>query len=539
MFSGIRGRLLVIFGVMAICGWALGGPAIQGKDDPPLKLGLDLQGGTHLVLQVADPDEAMSAEARADAADRAREIITNRIDQFGVREPTVQRIGADRLIVELAGIQDVDRAKSIIEQTAFLEFKILTDGMDLVQLLPVIDSLVVRAVGEEAIPEEARVEAGPTIEQLFQQQDSGQAETEAQAEPEQELRPLTTLLLDSGEPGIFLVEEPQVETVQTYLAVPEVAARIPESIDVVWGADSDTRAVAGKVYRPLYVVEMRPLITGEYLTNAQAIRDPQTNQPIVPFELTRQGGRIFERGTAQHVGDRMAIILDAKVQGSPPVIRDVLRDRAQIELGSGATLDQAADLALVLRAGALPAPMEIIEERTVGPSLGQDSIDQGKVAGIVGLILVVVVMIAYYRFAGLLAVLGLLIYVLVVLGCLAGIQATLTVPGIAGLILSVGMAVDANVLIFERVREELEGGKTPRTAVDSGFQNALSAIIDSNLTTLITATILYQFGTQTVKGFAVTLFIGILASFFTAVFVVRTFMIIWLERRSPTAELRI
>ncbi|HSG82765.1 MAG TPA: protein translocase subunit SecD, partial [Gemmatimonadota bacterium] len=485
MFSGTKGRLLVILGACAICLWSLAGPAIQGKDEPPLKLGLDLQGGTHLVLQVADPDGAMSADARTDAANRAREIIMNRIDQFGVREPTVQRIGADRLIVELAGIQDVGRAKAIIEQTAFLEFKILTDGMELVERLALVDSLIVAALGAEAIPEEARVEGGPSIEELFQPGgDTAAAGTVAQ--PETELRPLTSLLLDSGEPGIFLVEGPEVELVERYLALDVVQQRIPESVNLVWGADSDTRAVAGKVYRPLYVVESRPLITGEYLTDAQAIRDPQYNQPIVPFQLTRQGGRIFERGTAPHVGDRMAIILDNKVQGSPPVIRDVLRDRAQIELGAGATLDQAHDLALVLRAGALPAPMEIIEERTVGPSLGQDSIDQGEFAGLIGLALVVVIMIGYYRFAGVLAVLGLLIYVLIVLGGLAGIQATLTLPGIAGLILSVGMAVDANVLIFERIREELEGGKTARTAVDAGFQNALSAIIDSNLTTLIT-----------------------------------------------------
>jgi preprotein translocase subunit SecD len=539
MFSGIRGRLLVIAGVCAICLWALFGPSLQGSEDPPLKLGLDLEGGTHLVLQVEDPEGAMSNEARTDAADRAREIITNRIDQFGVREPTVQRIGLDRVIVELAGIQDVGRAKAIIEQTAFLEFKILTDGLDFVEQLQLFDSLIVMALGEEAIPEEARLEGGPTLEDLFQQEgDTASADTAA-VQPQTQLRPLTSLLLDSGEPGIFLVEGPQVETVVSYLELPEVRARLPESVDLAWGSDTDTRAVAGKVYRALYVVESRPLITGEYLTDAQAIRDPQYNQPIVPFQLTRQGGRIFERGTATHVGDRMAIILDGKVQGSPPVIRDVLRERAQIELGAGATLDQANDLALVLRAGALPAPMEIIEERTVGPTLGQDSIDQGKIAGLIGLVLVVFVMIAYYRLAGFLAVFGLMIYVVILLGGLAGLGAALTLPGIAGLILSVGMAVDANVLIFERIREELEGGKTPRTAMDAGFQNALSAIIDSNLTTLITALILYQFGTGPVKGFAVTLSIGIVASFFSAVFVVRTFMLIWLERRSPTAELRI
>ncbi len=535
MFSGIRGRLTVIAVICLMCLWAIVGPLLREGDGQPLKLGLDLQGGTHLVLQVSDPDGAMSSEARSDAADRAREIIGNRVDQFGVREPTIQRVGVDRIIVELAGIQDVGRAKAIIEQTAFLEFKILTDGQEFVEHLAVIDSLIVQAVGPQGIPEEARVEETPGLDELFQQADTAEAQPGPARGPE--LRPLTRLLLESGEPGIFLVEGPQVETVEEYLALPQVELRIPESVDLLWG--TETRAIAGKIYSPLFVVESEPLITGEFLTDAQAIRDPQYGTPIVPFQLTRQGGRIFERGTSRHVGDRMAIILDNKVQGDPPVIRDVLRDRAQIELGAGSSLVEAQDIALVLRAGALPAPMEIIEERTVGPSLGQDSIDQGEVAGIIGVVLVIFVMIAYYRIAGILSVLGLLIYVLIIMGGLAGLQATLTLPGIAGLILSVGMAVDANVLIFERIREELEGGKTPRTAVDSGFQNALSAIIDSNLTTLITAIILYQFGTGPVKGFAVTLSIGIVASFFSAVFVVRTFMLVWLERRSPTAELSI
>ena len=333
------------------------------------------------------------------------------------------------------------------------------------------------------------------------------------------------------------MEEPQVESVQEYLALASVRDRLPSSISLVWG--SDAKGVAGKLYRPLYVLESEPLITGEYLSDAQATRDQLYNQPIVIFQLSRTGGRIFERGTSQHVGDRMAIILDDRARGDPPVIRDVISDRGQIELGTGSSLDEAQDLALVLRAGALPVPLEIIEERTVGPSLGADSISQGKLAGMIGIVLVVLVMAFYYRTAGVLAVAGLMVYVLIVLGGLAGLRAVLTLPGIAGLILSIGMAVDANVLIFERIREELGGGKTPRTAVDSGFQQALSAIIDSNLTTLITALILYQFGTGAVKGFAVTLSIGIVASFFSAVFVVRTFTLMWLETRSPSAQLSI
>ncbi len=534
MFSGLRGRFLVIGVVSLICVWALAGPLLKGDGRSPLRLGLDLQGGTHLVLQVEDPEGTMTPEARSDAADRAREIILNRIDQFGVREPTVQRAGLDRIIVELAGIQDVDRAKAIIQQTAFLEFKIVTDGQALIERLPLLDSLIVAELGPEGLPEEARAEPAPALEELFQKSDS--AEKAARTPEETKLRPLTALLLDSGQPGVFLVEATKVDAVNRFLALPAVKAHLPKDVELVWG--SETQSVAGKIYYQLFVVESEPLITGDYLTDAQAIRDPQYGFPVVPFQLTRRGGRIFERGTSKHVGDRMAIILDNKVR-SAPVIREVLSDRAQIELGAGSTLEEAKDLALVLRAGALPAPMEIIEERTVGPSLGQDSIDKGKVAGAIGVLLVVAIMISYYRLAGLLAVLGLLVYVLVVLGALAGFQATLTLPGIAGLILSIGMAVDANVLIFERIREELQAGKTARTAVDTGFTEALSAIIDSNLTTLITAVILYQFGTGPVKGFAVTLSIGIIASFFTAVFVVRTFMLLWMETRAPAAQLSI
>ncbi len=536
MFSGLRGRFLVIAGVCLLSLWALLGPLLTGDEGgggSPLKLGLDLQGGTHLVLQVSDADGLMSEEARADAADRALEIIRNRIDQFGVQEPSIQKVGLDRIIVELAGIQDVSRAKSIIQQTAFLEFKIVQDGRDFESRLPALDSLIVAAIGVEELGEEPAAPAGQGIEDLFKPDTAGAAAEEAAPQP----RPLTQLLNASGEPGVYLVEEPQVETVQRYLDLDVVKTRIPSNIDLVWGAE--TRGAAGKLYLPLYVLDSDAMITGEYLSDAQATRDQLYNQPVVIFQLTRQGGRIFERGTSRHVGDRMAITLDGKVQGNPPVIRETISNRGQIDLGTGSPLSDAQDLALVLRAGALPTPLEIIEERTVGPSLGQDSVDQGKMAGMIGVVLVVLVMIWYYRLAGLLAVLGLSVYVMIVLGGLAGLQATLTLPGIAGLILSVGMAVDANVLIFERIREELALGKTPRTAVDEGFQQALSAIIDSNLTTLITAIILYQFGTGPVKGFAVTLSIGIIASFFSAVFVTRTFMLAWMETRSPSAELNI
>jgi preprotein translocase subunit SecD len=224
---------------------------------------------------------------------------------------------------------------------------------------------------------------------------------------------------------------------------------------------------------------------------------------------------------------------------SAPVIRDRIGASGQIELSNNAPMEEARDLALVLRAGALSAPLAIVEERTVGPSLGQDSIDAGVGAGIVGLALVVIIMIGYYRMAGILAIGALTVYVLMVLGGLAALDATLTVPGIAGLILSVGMAVDANVLIFERIREEVLAGRATRTAVDEGFGNALSAIVDANLTTLITALILFQFGTGPVRGFAVTLSIGIVASFFSAVFVTRTLFLLYIYRKKTTDPISI
>jgi preprotein translocase subunit SecD len=247
---------------------------------------------------------------------------------------------------------------------------------------------------------------------------------------------------------------------------------------------------------------------------------------------------MFERETGRHVNDFMAIILDGRVQGTPPVIKSQIGQRGQIELGSS-SLQDANDLALVLRAGALPAPLVIVEERTIGPSLGKDSINDGIRAGIVGVILVVLIMVVFYRLSGVLAVAALALYVLFTLAGLAGFGFTLTLPGLAGLVLSVGIAVDANVLIFERIREELQHGKLVRTAVDEGFTHAMTAIIDSNVSTALTAFILYLVGTGPVQGFAITLIIGIAASMITAVFVVRTFFMIWLQRRPDMVTLSV
>jgi preprotein translocase subunit SecD len=572
MVGSLKWRVGVIIGLLALCVLALlpkEGP--DGERLSPLNLGLDLQGGMHLAVEVDDPDETLDGDARADAIERTLTTIRNRIDEFGVREPQIQRAG-DRIIVELAGVEDRDRARAIVERTAYMEFKIITDGSALVDVLPRMDRAIVAEIGEENLqttPLTTEVDLTDILEGAAATVDSQAADSlsadsqtpDAAVTPDSvagvapaadtaqavdtldsaisgaELRPLTAFLNRGQIAGEFLVAEQDVPTVERYLALESVQALVPREVTLHWGVEQF--AAGGTSYRSLYVLDSEPLLTGEFLADAgPANRDPTFNRPIVPFETTRRGARIFERGTSRHVNDNMAIVLDDRVQ-SYAVIRSTLSRRAQIELAPGASFQEAQDLALVLRAGALPMPIRIVEERSVGPSLGADSIRQGRIAFIVGLVAVVVLMISYYHVSGVLAVTAMAGYVVLVLGGLAGLNATLTLPGIAGLILSLGMAVDANVLIFERIREELDAGKTPRTAVDAGFANALSAIVDANLTTLITGIILFQFGTGPIRGFAVTLCIGILASFFSAVYVTRTLFMIYLNRRATSESVSI
>src|SRR2546426_9697555 len=348
--------------------------------------------------------------------------------------------------------------------------------------------------------------------------------------------PLSSLLYQGALPGEYLVPVEQVPVAESLLARPEVQRLVPRGAELKWGTQDISRGA--RSFQTLYAVEDRPIITGDELEKATARRDQLTNQSVVDFVLSRRGGRTFERETGRHVNDYMAIILDGRVQGQPPIIKSQIGQRGQIELGAKA-LQEAQDLALVLRAGALPAPLTIVEERTIGPSLGRGSVADGVRAGIVGVALVVLIMVIYYRLSGALAVAALTFYVLLTLGGMAAFGFTLPLPGRAGLVLSVGIAVDANVLIFERIREELQHGKLIRTAVDEGFKHAMSAIIDSNVSTALTAAILYLVGTGPVQGFAITLIIGIIASMFTAIFVVRTFYMIWLQRRPDMATLSV
>ncbi len=547
--SKIRSRLILTGVLMALAVWELvpTNTTIRVRDAAtgrmkdstvrrvPISLGLDLQGGIHLALEV-DQSKGPVPDP-AEAIRRAERVVRTRIDEFGVTEPVVQIVGSNRLIVELPGERDPARAKGIIQRTAFLEFRITDMRNAFRDALPEMDK-VLRAAGVKA-PGAGGVSA---VSQLFggdttNKKAKGKAkQTVPDTAGQNQAGALTSLLFQGAVPGEFLVPEEQVPAAESLLARPEVQRVMPRGLELRWGTAVESRGA--RAYRALYAVEDKPIITGEELEKANARRDQLTNQSVVDFTLSRRGGRVFERETARHVNDYMAIVLDGRVQGQPPIIKSEIGQHGQIELGNK-TLQDANDLALVLRAGALPAPLTIVEERTIGPSLGRDSINDAIRAGIVGVILVVLIMVVFYRLSGVLAVAALGLYVLFTLGGLAGFGFTLTLPGLAGLVLSVGIAVDANVLIFERIREELQHGKLVRTAVDEGFTHAMSAIIDSNVSTMLTAFILYLVGTGPVQGFAITLIIGIAASMITAVFVVRTFYMIWLQRRPDMVTLSV
>lgn len=399
--------------------------------------------GLSLTLSLPEKEAAHIQEL---AVAQALETIRNRIDQFGVSEPDIRRQGENRLLIQLPGIQETERAKELIGRTAQLEFKLVDERMD---------------------PEEA-LKNGP-----------------------------------------------------------------PPGSEVLQQVSSDAN---GRTRRTPFLLKKRTLLTGAYLTDARVSFDATERSYYVAIDFDRKGARLFERITAENIRQRLAIVLDNKVY-SAPVIQDRIAGGKAVITGSF-TAEEAQDLAIVLRAGALPAPVTILEERTVGPSLGSDSIRQGLISMVVGGILVVVFMAVYYRGAGLIADAALLLNILLMGAGLAAFQATLTLPGMAGFILTIGMAVDANVLIFERIREELHLGKPPRGAVEAGFERATLTILDANITTLIAAVVLFQFGTGPVKGFAVTLCLGVIASMFTALVVTRVvFDYLLMNRRVQTLSI--
>jgi len=413
------------------------------------------EGKPLLVLSLSSEREKF---VRENLVNQVLEVLRNRIDQFGVAEPIITKQGTDKVVIQLPGVKDPERAIRIIGQTAQLEFKLVDEEtmkrLDLNALM-------------EALIREGRIK------------DTGNLEEWRKA-----LRPY----LPPDTEFYFLVEK-DIET--------------------------------GRILRTPILLKRETLLTGEYLKNAQVRIDPTFNEPYVWIQFNDRGAKIFEAITAVNVGKRLAIVLDDVVRSAPVIREKISGGEAQIT--GSFTMEEAQDLALVLRAGALPAPVKILQNITIGPSLGRDSIEKGIKAGLLGAALVILFTIIYYRLSGFIAVLALVLNIYYLLALLSAFQATLTLPGIAGIILSIGMGIDSNVLIFERIREELRLGRTAFSSVFQGYSKAFWTIFDAHITVLITSLILFIFGTGPIRGFAVTLSISILVNLFTAIFVTKIF----------------
>ncbi len=503
--------------------------------DNVINLGLDLQGGMRLVLEV--DRSKLPKEEQDDVLDRAYAVIENRINALGVAEPTIQKQGSDRLIIELPGLSNEEAAKNVIGSTAQLEFKLLLEREDIQKAIRVIDNVMkgdmpqTDTTADEDTADVEDEEEQERAEAIF----GGADEAEDTAEGEEsvvegeefedegeELFSEYLIGMQSGMIGVDLDDRAKVQAILNRKDVQD-ALKLAGlgGGQFLWGHEVET--LGNKEYRPLYYVKRRAELRGDIINDATsqiAQGGLDAGQAVVSLELNRQGARKFSRVTGQNVNRFMAIVLDSTVYSAPQIRQKIPNGQAQIT--GSFTMEEARNLSVVLRAGALPAPVNIIEERTVGPSLGQDSIVKGMYAFLIGLLLVIGFMVSYYKLSGLIADIALMLNVIFLLAIMASISgATLTLPGIAGIILIIGMAVDANVIIFERIREELKIGKTVRSAIDSGYSRAFTTIMDANLTTLITAVILMWVGTGPIRGFAVTLIIGILVSLFTSLYVTR------------------
>ncbi len=483
-----------------------------------LKLGLDLQGGMQVVYEV-DYSKLPDAE-KDDAVKAAVEIIRNRIDQFGVAEPLIQRADKNRIIIQLPGLQNIDRAKDLIGKTALLEFKLVAEADKQKLVLEKLDEYLGKNLDKYEYLKDYDISTDNEIVGDILEEDSDSTATKETKEEEVVESKIFTKLTSTG--GYqFLIAKEDIENFKKLLEDPKFKRKIPRGLQLLLGKEDKKDPNAA---RQIYVLQNKAELTGKYLQDArvkigQGI-DPKTSgKSYVALTFNKEGAKKFSTVTGQNIKKRLAIVLDNVVYIAPQIQDKIRGGEAQIT-GIGGT-EEAQDVVIVLKAGNLPAPMHKIEERTVGPTLGHDSIQAGFLAGIIGMLIVVIFMIIYYGLSGLIANIAVAVNTAFILAVLSMLEATLTLPGIAGMILTMGMAVDANVLIFERIREELQTGKTVRSAVDSGFNRAFVTIIDANITTLITAVVLYQFGTGPIKGFAVTLSIGIIGSMFAAIILVK------------------
>ena len=555
--ANLKYRVLLIVGLFAASVWALFPRTVveRVKRDGvfvydtvrrvPLKRGLDLQGGMHLTLEVDESKQAVAN--KSEALDRALKVVRQRIDEFGVAEPVVQKAGNERIIVELPGIDDAERAQDVVQKSAFLEFQITDKTQAFEKVMGRFDEIAknegLSIASAEQLSADTAKKVGVTS-LLTQKTDSAADSTKvagttgtdsAAAKPAAVVGGLFSTNVQPGQiPGQYIVPEAAYSAIERALALPAMKDAMPPGKVMRWGVDS---LVSGtQRFFALYVLDSRPIITGEVLTDARPSTDPVEGN-VVQFTLNNEGARRFKVETGKHVKDNMAIVLDQRVV-TAPVLNSAIGRNGQITLGGG-TLQAAQDLALVLRAGALPVPLKVAEVRNIGASLGADSINKGALSLAVAFALIVAILIGYYRFAGVLASVALVLYLVYTLAVLAGFNAVLTLPGLAGFVLSIGIAVDANVLIFERIREEIDHGKSNRLAIDEGFRHALSAIVDTSVATILSGMVLYQYGTGPVRGFAVTLIAGLVASLFTAIFVSKTFFLLWLNRTRGTQTLSI
>ena len=480
---------------------------------------------------------------RDNAVASALEIIRNRIDEFGVSEPTIQKYGANRIIVELAGVQDSDRARSLIQRTASLEFTLVLNeqweaALNNLDTYLLSNTTAFIIDGELTDENENIVEAdtNTSAEDIFIEENLLNEPTFDMTTPKEILKekPFSGYL--RAIPGGVGVIAKEYHIIKEMLENPDLRRKIPPSGKFLWSNQFETaQDETGSLieYRQLFYVSADPEISGGMIREPKATMGgagtDASGRWVVNLSMSPEGTKRWSRFTGANINRQVAIVLDNKVYMAP-VIRDKI-PTGQTQVTGFADVNEAKDIANVLRAGELPAPVEIIEERTVGPSLGSDSVRSGRKAMFFGIIAVMIFMIIYYKGSGILASLALLLNLVMVIAILAGLNATLTLPGIAGLILTIGMAVDANVIIFERILEELALGKTGRAAIEAGYERAFITILDANVTTLIAAFVLAWIGSGPIKGFAVTLSAGIICSMFTAIFVTRSVFMFFSERK--------
>jgi preprotein translocase subunit SecD len=470
-------------------------------------------------IRQSDSEIIAELEKQAEEAiDRALEVIRNRVDKYGVAEPSIQKQGNNRIVVELPGVKNREEVRQLLQSTAVLEFKLLKPADIAIKVMQSIDNYLAGKGAVDTVDTAKVARTQDTTKTISAELGADMSAGLSEFEKFKKEHPFFAYVRVDERTGIGFVMARDKKMVDFILSRPDVKNLIPPDFEFVWSAKPFT-AQDGNQYYNLLAVKKEPEITGKVITEARATIDPDNNSPIVIMRMNSEGAREWARITGANINKHIAIILDGTAYSWPVVRTKIVGGSSQIEgLDSP---EEAKLLEVVLKAGALPAPLEIIEERNVGPSLGEDSIQKGLKSAYLAFIVIALFMILYYSTGGIVADLALVLNIAFILAVLAGFNATLTLPGIAGIILTIGVAVDANVLIYERIREELAIGRTLRSAIDEGYSKAFSAIFDSNITTFLTALILYNFGSGPIQGFALTLMIGVIANLFSAVFITK------------------